>query len=118
MSKIIRHDEIYIMISEPWEFGSQFGCGPFKCKVRSIDKNKMLIQFVNAIEYKKILIEYLVAQPRYNVDIIEELENGNTPEASFTRISKSDSEKDDPFDLSSWRGGIAFLGTLYIKKPN
>ncbi|MBN2423477.1 MAG: hypothetical protein JXR46_07880 [Calditrichaceae bacterium] len=116
MEKLI-NKEVYIMISDPWEFGSHFGCGPFKCIIKSTKDNKILLQLFEAIEYNKTTIEFLIAQSRYGFDIYDELIKEKNPVTSFTRISKSAYESSNPFDLSSWRGGLAFLGTLHLKKP-
>ena len=109
-----------VEVSDPWDFGTVHGTGPFRAKLIGIDSDPNaltskagLIVLEEPLSYKGEECKFFVAHPRLESDRMENILNNITVNCCLTRISEEQAESDTPFDLSWWRGGgITLSGTI------
>jgi hypothetical protein len=112
--------EMSIIVSDPWEFGTVHGTGPFIAKVLQIGidqyipgKELLLLQLKTPLIYQDVTCEYFIASPRLEGGDIKALvAKGDEVYCSLIRIPAERATSKNPFDLSWWRGGIGLIGTL------
>lgn len=111
--------EVDITVSDPWDFGTEHGTGPFTGKVLQTGSNywvsgedAILLQVEPPLAYRGTTCEYFVATPRLITSSLPSLTNGYQVECNLTRIPEGQAISANPFDLSWWRGGVGLIGTL------
>lgn len=109
--------ELTTYVSEPWEFVSLNGAGPFIAKVLAAKTNEpgkemLLLQLHKPLSYRDIDCEYFVATLRHEGANLESLLTGAVVTFALTRIPEDRATSTNSFDLSSWRGGVGLIGTL------
>lgn len=108
--------KIALIISDPWDFYSKNGPGPFTANILQIKNEDILIRLIKTIKFKENVCEYFIVRSRYETNFIEELIKGETIPVNLTMINDKNAKENDPFDLSNWRGGIGLIGTINIMK--
>jgi len=115
--------EVVITVSDPWEFGTMHGTGPFVARVLQVGvdqhipgKKAILLQLETPLTYQGVTCEYFVGSPRLERGDICALTKGDEVYCSLTRIPADRATATNPFDLSWWRGGIGLIGTLRDKE--
>lgn len=111
---------VKITVSEPWEFGTMHGTGPFAGQVllvgsdpnRSEKRTAALVRLDKPLIFENVTCEFFVAQPRLKNQSIEAITAGAPVECGLTCISTERARSADPLDLSWWRGGVGLTGTL------
>lgn len=117
MSSKMQDKKIEIIVSDPWEFGTIHGTGPFLAEVlKEKDNEALLIKLDKALEFEQVQCQYFVASPRLEGDSISDIPRGKTVGCNLTRITKEHANSADPFDLSWWRGGVGLIASLSIAK--
>lgn len=113
---LLKGIKINVTVSDPWEFVTEFGSGPFKFKILEVDKNfkKALIQFVPPLKSDSKRLTYFVVQVRHENESISNLVKNKSIACNLTGIPSDRLDLKKPFDLSWWRGGLVLLGTLSI----
>lgn len=105
-----------IRISDPWDFGEALSWRPLEAELRQIvtdsEGGRALLKLNEPVEYKKSTWSYVIASPRYQGDSIDALKQGNSLDCTFTAISDGQASSSNPWDLSAWRGGLAFQADL------
>ena len=104
--------KVLVRISDPWELGEVLKWEAFSALVISVVGDDVLIRLLKPFVYKQAMCEFFVAAPRHEGDRIEMLRNGKSLFCGMTHISTEQAYSKNPFDLSSWRGGIAIIGNL------
>ncbi len=106
-------------VSDPWEFGTEHGTGPFLATIvgdnlttrNSHGDQGVLLQLAVPLVFQNTNCEYFVAQPRHTGDTLATLRR--TPVfCNLTAIPNDKALSGSPFDLSWWRGGVGLIGTL------
>lgn len=101
---------VEILVSEPWEFGTECGVGPFGGIIIDATAEKLLVQLSKPISYSGKTLHTVAARPRHV---------GDTPEAVTTkRLSANfmllpqqvDSVAKLQPDVT--RDGVAAIGTI------
>lgn len=107
------------MVSDPWDFGTEHGCGPFLAQIIKFGPNpwdpktrSVFIRLLKPLKYKGETCEYFVASPKLADKRLEDLNDGDKFYCGLTHIPPQHASATNPFDLSWWRGGIALEGTL------
>jgi len=104
---------IEIVVSDPWEFVTDNGSGPFVGVVDRVEGECLLIRLDLAIEYGGQAFEHLVVSPRAACDDLAELSvTGRAINCNLVCVSGEVVRSDHACDLSSWRGGPALLGNI------
>jgi len=111
--------DIELIVSDPWEFCSVHGTGPFLAKVTKVGRDSQIptkeaiqIRFSTPLPYKGMLCEYFITSPRLESGDLGDLVYDREVFCSLTAISADRANSPDPFDLSWWRGGIGLIGTM------
>jgi hypothetical protein len=116
MNSSCSHNFVRINLSEPWDLGEQLNWDPLEGEIIAISDlyigGAALIKLNEPFNYRKMNCEYFVATPRYQGSSIRSIAEGKPLLCGITRISKEKAESSNPFDLSSWRGGLAIIGEL------
>ena len=104
----------HILVSDPWDFCSECGSGPFHAVVDRVRQGTLLVRLDSPVSYHGARLEYLVVSPRYAGGIEQSLLAGQVVPVGMTWIDGTGVSEKDPFDLSWWRGGPAFLGSFRL----
>ncbi len=88
MKKWKAKNRVIIMISDPWEFGTENGCGPFEGSLLKTDDGSTALRLDKPLTFKNISYEHLVVTSRYDVDLVRELQMGNESAANFAPVGK------------------------------
>jgi hypothetical protein len=116
MNAALSRSLVRINLSEPWDLGEALNWEPLEGEIiatsGSYPGGAALIKVSHPFNYKNVDCEYFVATPRYQGDSIKVLDSGNALLCGITRISKEMAKSPNPFNLSSWRGGLAIIGEV------
>jgi hypothetical protein len=126
MPQSIYNMEVAIEVSDPWEFGTAHGTGPFdghlmklfSCKEYNGDILAVL-RLDTPLDFKGMRYEFLLAQARHTNVSVADIENGNQILCNISAISKQSaaavdpliSSKDDPH-------AIGLVGSVVRKKKS
>lgn len=112
---------VCVYLVDPWELVTAVGSGPLEATVLQVGRDSwlpeaksLLLQLAMPFEFGGVVCEYVIASSRYRHDDLTGIAGGSSIVCGFTRISGEQAASDDPFDLTNWRGGLAWLGTLSI----
>lgn len=103
---------VEITVSDPWEWGTEVGCGPFPAKVLKWKMGpdgkptQMLLSFLEPKTFQGVECTYFVGGPRFVGHRLEDVIRGGMVDCDLTRIPEERVNSADPFDLSWWRGGV------------
>ena len=116
--------QVRIMVSDPWDWGSQFGCGPFFAQALKWEQSddgratSMLLRLSEPRTFEDVDCEYFIARPRHENSRLEGIARGQEVECGMTRITEEQVNSDKPFDLSRWRGGVGLIGSVRVVAEN
>ena len=65
--------KVEFVVSDPWEFGSECGTGPYKGIIRDLDQEKVLIVLDKPILNKNIHYFVSICSPRYQYKEIKSI---------------------------------------------
>lgn len=64
--------KVRIFVSDPWEFGTECGVGPFTATIVDVNTDALLLNLREPIEYRGSHLRTLVAMARYAPKTIEQ----------------------------------------------
>ena len=64
--------DVSVLVSDPWDFGTECGVGPFRGSVVRREGMTLLIHLNVPIQYRGIELRAVVARPRYAQEILDE----------------------------------------------
>jgi hypothetical protein len=121
-SKDLTGTKVNLIVSDPWEFGSQHGTGPFNGRILGVSFHcasnediAVLLQLDHPLSFEGQSVEYFVVTPRVEGDDLRSLADGALVFVSLTRITEEQACSNDPFNLTRWRGGLGLIGSLERK---
>lgn len=106
---------IEITVSDPWDFVTECGSGPFPATVlrAGSDGSKevpdLLISLDSPPRFQNTECKLFVARPRATPSKGSRLQD---MPVALTLIPEERLKSENPLDLSWWRGGIGLIGTL------
>jgi hypothetical protein len=109
---------VEITVSDPWEFVTEHGSGPFAAAVVAAaqgagsSQDLMLLRLAVPISHGSAICEYFVAGERSDHDRLADLLRDKAINCTLTRVPPEQALTNSPVDLSWWRGGIALLGSV------
>jgi hypothetical protein len=111
--------EVNTLVSDPWDFGTIHGVGPFLAKILEVDIDKntgkvqgLLLQLKTPLIYQNIDCEYFIAKLRHETGEFESLLTNKEVNCNLTRISTDCATSTNPFNLNYWRGGVGLIVSL------
>ena len=63
--------QILIIVSEPWDFVTQHGSGPFTATTEDVSEQQVAIRLRQPLDFRNEVIALLVATPRHIGDVLE-----------------------------------------------
>jgi hypothetical protein len=107
------HTPAIVTVSDPWEFGTEHGTGPFEGEVVDSTQDKVLFRLSCPLMFNNTQIATLACCERHDGSF-GKLESGMPVPCSMTPIPP-EREDGDWHDLSWWRGGVGLLGDITFK---
>lgn len=111
---------VTLTISEPWDFGTVHGNGPFAAAIVDVTPNHdsrgprgLLVRLAKPLWYQGNVCEYMIATPRASGDDLGKLARNEGVSCGFVSISPRGAKSTTPFDLTWWRGWGALLGVVH-----
>lgn len=118
LRKLIGTD-VGVLVSDPWEFCSAHGNGPFGANVVDVGSNEwepgtdaLLIRLKSPVAYRGTQCEFFIVSARHQGADLAAVASGGSVLCSFTQVPAQRARSATPFDLSWWRGGIGLIGSL------
>jgi len=109
--------EVNLIVSDPWEFGTEHGTGPFTGRIVHVGSSAsgdvaVLLRLDDPLSFKGESLQCFIATPRLEEDKLENLADGAQVNVNLTRITEDQASSTLPLDLTAWRGGLILIGTL------
>jgi len=109
----------YILyISDPWDFGTQHGNGPFTVSLADWSgdaektRGQALIELDRGLEFKGVRFRSLVATTRHSEEGFEALEEGHEVAVNLTPVADDLTVVSECFESAKkWRGWV-LIGSL------
>ncbi len=119
--KSLKNQTLFLYVSDPWDFGTIHGCGPFLGSIIVIEMENdglstksILLCLNDSLLYRDKKCKYFIASTRHEGDTLDDLKKGKNLTIALTYIPDEQALSDNPFDLSYWRGGIGLIGDITI----
>lgn len=106
---------VALTVSDPWDFVTVHGSGPFHGKILSIGtpapgagwgtEAAALIRLDKPLVYQGEVFEFLIASPRLSGSHVADLLVGRRVGCALANISADKATSGRPFDLKDWQGG-------------
>lgn len=106
--------KIILRISDPWELGQALKWVAFEAEIVSLSGDDVILRLLKPFVYRNTNCEYFVASPRHEGDHVDLLREGRSLFCGLTCITPEQASSKNPFDLSSWRGGVVIIGNLNL----
>ncbi len=78
---------VALVMSDPWEFGTECGTGPFVGNIKDEDSGKVLILLDKTISYGENNYSLCICSPRHQGEDINDILNGEKLAANMMLIS-------------------------------
>lgn len=114
---------IQVWVSDPWDFGTEHGCGPFRATVlesRAVDGmsgDAVVLRLSNPLDFEGVRCECLVAVPRHESSSFASLHSGAIVPSNLAVIPQDRTAAAVPLNLVRWRGGVGLVGSLQVVTP-
>ena len=108
--------QVVAIVSDPWDFNSQHGTGPFVMAVESAGGDELLLRLANALTYNRVAFDRVVATARYVNDRLVVLAEGDRVSVNLTPVPSQTSRQEVKDALESakrWRGWH-LIGTISV----
>ena len=73
MRTTLPNREVVVMVSDPWQFGTECGTGPFVGDVVDETADTVVIAMRQSIDYQGKCLRTIVARPRHESDTVQAL---------------------------------------------
>ena len=102
---------IEIMVSDPWEFGSEHGVGPFRAGLYRVTPNAAYACLLEPIVICGVPCRFVKISPRLSNDSIDSLLNGKLLGANFV-FGEDDASLSEPWN--SAKAPFGGIGSVEI----
>lgn len=94
-------------VSDPWDFSTQYGSGPFQGEIRATRKEAWLVKLSAPLRYQNTEFSYLVVTARHDDKSLSEVSKTSAVPVNMTPIPLEKSKTEDPDALfksaADWR---------------
>ena len=104
---------VQVLVSDPWEFGTECGVGPFAGNIADIDKEMLLITLETPISCQGSKLYSIVAQARHAPASLERLAEGKRLEANLFMLRSRMTNASELSDEVK-TGGVPALGSIEL----
>ena len=119
---VVVDSEVDICISDPWEFGTENGCGPFQAVIVDMAFSEvwshevLFVHLSEALEYKGMTFDLLVASARHGSTdqaIVGLMRGGGDMPANFLPVPIQREDGVGPMEfVEQWRGW-GLIGSIH-----
>lgn len=106
---------VTLMVSDPWEFGTEVGSGPFYGVVERTKESDLLISLQKHLLFRSVGYSHMLASPRHVGTGFDRLATGTQVPASLVLITKAVAEGPDPFSPERWTRGAGLIGSIRLR---
>ena len=106
---------VKLMVSDPWEFGTEVGSGPFYGVVERTKESDLLLSLEKPIRFRTVGCSHMLASPRHVGTGFDRLITGTQVPASLVLITKAVAEGPDPFSPERWTRGAGLIGSIRLR---
>ncbi|MBI4212248.1 MAG: hypothetical protein HY540_06385 [Deltaproteobacteria bacterium] len=99
-----------LMISDPWDFVTKCGAGPFWGQSQDVDGNKVLIHLVESVTYANLTYQSAICSLRHKESL---LKNGETIAMNMVLLPCRPTKLHDVSN-NEFRKGLAVIGSLKV----
>ena len=103
---------VSIVVSDPWEFGTECGPGPFAGTIADATAEKLLVRLVNSIPYQGKMLYVAVTQCRHAGDALDNI--GQKRMHVNVLLLPSKVETVAQLEPTNIRDGVAVIGTIEL----
>ena len=104
---------VEVIVSDPWDFVTLHGAGPFSAVVVRPDGPGLLIRMEKAFEADGKKYRYMAVSRRTERESLADLTTPGTEDGcALVGISEEAARSAHPCDLDGWRGGFGLDGTI------
>jgi len=113
---------VELSVSDPWEWSIEVESDPLIAMVEDWQTDDdgevvaVLIRLQTPQMFKGTRCEYFIAQTRYIGQSLAAIPAGDSVSCCLIWISEDKASSETPFDLTSWRAGIALIATVRSRK--
>lgn len=105
---------VRLVVSDPWDFVTKNGSGPFEGRIERLCPNSFLVHLNSSVMNGNRSFQYFIASPRYEKDVVVDLLKAATLHCNLVAIPDDRAHSGNPCDLSWWRGGLSLIGTVSL----
>lgn len=105
---------VVVMVSDPWEFGTEVSSGPLYGTVLQGQERDLLLSLRRPIQFRSVWYSHLLASPRHAGVRFDGLPAHTQVPASLVLITEATAEGSDPFSRDHWTRGIGLIGSVRL----
>jgi hypothetical protein len=99
---------VLISISDPWDFGTECGVGPFSGQCHSLGQGEYLVKLEHSISYRDRIFQAAIVRPRHaGINISSVPDEVSIESANILLIERLDESQDE-----EGTEGIAVIGSM------
>jgi hypothetical protein len=106
----VLNQAVNITVSDPWEFGTECGTGPFAGAITNLSAEALIIQLRSPVPYRGRVFRRVLARPRHAGDVPSKA--GVAPLFANLWFLSSDVQPGSEFGPDVTRDGLAAVGTV------
>jgi hypothetical protein len=107
--------KVDVLVSDPWEFGTECGVGPFPALVESAN-GELLLRLEAPIQYRGAQLLSVVAAPRHSPDSIDSLASAGRLCANMSFLRTLVTNSSELTDQAK-AGMVPAIGSIEIRSP-
>jgi hypothetical protein len=111
MSVLAMGQRVIIYVSDPWEFGTECGVGPFAADVVDVCPESLVLDLKPAIVYRGSHLVTVVVKPRHSPTISEEILSASGLPANFVFLGARISSAAD-LTAAGMNGIVPAIGSI------
>ena len=102
-----------VTISDPWEFGTECGVGPFAGRIEDLENTRLLLKLNYPICFRKVNLLSAISQLRYVNSSFDDLLLGRSLATNLVLLPISPRTLNE-ISAEEFRRGIAAVGTVKL----
>ena len=118
LKEAMNSQRVQITLSEPWDLGEKLQWESLQGELLQLvdhdGEGRALVRLDRALDHSGGVCKHIVASPRHRGSSIAAIQTGAKVVCAFVCVSEDQAESGDPFNTSSWRGGLSFIGDLTL----
>jgi hypothetical protein len=100
--------QVTFQVSDPWDFGTEHGVGPFPASIEAASQQGLLLQLAKPLVYKGLPFRFVVATPRHEDSPLEAIADQKVVPTNLTPVPETAGEgshSESMFEAAAhWRG--------------